>query len=425
MLEFSGRIRLLRAFKYRPFTYLWIGQTISSLGDGAYTTALAWLILVLTGSATAMGIVVTANALPRVLFLLLGGVVADRLPRRLMMLLSDGSRAVIVLLIALLSWTHQLQLWHLVVLSLFFGIVDGFFIPAYQSIPAQLVPRDDLPSANALNELSLRFSQFVGPLLGAACVALVGPGSAFGLDGLSFVLSTLCLLAMRLPARLLEPAPLAPETNIGRQQELNVAQAAEAEAERQGVRGVFSDMRAGLDYVLGSTWLWVSIVISAGGNVFSGAALEVALPKLISSVYGSGVWLLGMLASASAIGSIVAVLIVGQLKQINGRGLKMYFFSIISGLALALMGWPLPRGSEPLVAGIASVFIGFSMGFFNVNWFIILQQMIPDKFLGRVSSIDMMGSLCLTPVGLALGGIITDSIGPAWSLLAVASSSPC
>ena len=104
-----------------------------SLGDGAYFTALAWLILLLTGSATAMGIVVAAGAIPRVMFLLIGGVAADRLPRRVVLLCSDVGRAIVVLAITVLAWTHLLQLWHLIVLSLFFGFVDGFFIPAYQS----------------------------------------------------------------------------------------------------------------------------------------------------------------------------------------------------------------------------------------------------------------------------------------------------
>src|SRR5258708_40135295 len=88
------RIRFVRALKYRPYALLWIGQTISLLGDGAYFTALAWLVLLLTGSATAMGIVVTAAAIPRVVFLLIGGVAVDRLPRRLVMLWSDSGRAI-------------------------------------------------------------------------------------------------------------------------------------------------------------------------------------------------------------------------------------------------------------------------------------------------------------------------------------------
>ncbi len=165
-------------------------------------------------------------------------------------------------------------------------------------------------------------------------------------------------------------------------------------------------------YVMGSTWLWVTIVIASAGNIFLVAPLVVAMPKLIHDAYGSGVWLLGELATASAVGSILAVLIVGQIKHMRWRGIKAYVAMIVTGLALAVMGLPLPHGSEPLVANLANFIVGFGLGFFNVIWFIVLQQMIPSDKLGRVSSIDMMGSLCLTPIGLALGGIVTDHIGP-------------
>ncbi|HYK83942.1 MAG TPA: MFS transporter [Ktedonobacteraceae bacterium] len=418
----AKRVRFVRALQYRSFALLWLGQTISSLGDGAYYTALAWLILILTGSATAMGIVVTASAIPRVVFLLFGGVVADRLPRRLVMLWSDSGRAVLVLLITVLAWMHQLQIWHLVVLSLLFGFVDGFFIPSYQSIPPQLVPKEDLPSANALNELSQHFSQLLGPLLGAACVALVGPASAFGFDGLTFLASALCLVAIRLPVSTLPggsveasevmASPRTAGNTAGELQEVVEGAVPLKPTPRPGVRGVLEDMREGLTYVMSSTWVWVTIVVASLGNIFLVAPLVVAMPKLVHDSYGAGVWLLGTMATASAIGSISAVLIVGQLKQIRWRGIKAYTAMIGAGFALIAMGWPLPQVTEPFVALPANVVLGFGIGFFNVIWFIVLQQMIPSDKLGRVSSIDMMGSLCLTPIGMALGGVVTDRIGP-------------
>ncbi len=425
MATLVSRIRFVRALKYRPYALLWIGQAISNLGDGAYYTSLAWFVLLLTGSATAMGIVVTASAIPRVLFLLIGGVAADRLPRRLVMLWSDTGRAIVVILITLLAWVHLLQLWHLIVLSLFFGFVDGFFIPAYQSIPPQLVTKEDLPSANALNELSQHLSFLLGPLIGSGLVALVGPASAFGFDGLTFVASALCLLAMRLPdpptpistALAAEPAPsTASPIPTGNAEDALIAVEEETapptSASRKGMRSVMDDMREGLRYVMSSTWIWVTIVVSSAGNIFLVAPLVVAMPKLVHDAYGAGVWLLGTLATASAIGSILGVLIVGQIKQIHWRGVKAYLSLIGTGVAVLVMGLPLPRASEPLIALVAEVVIGFGLGFFNVIWFIVLQQLIPSDKLGRVSSIDMMGSLCLTPIGFTLGGIVTDHIGP-------------
>jgi MFS family permease len=403
MKAIGSRIRFIHALHNRPFTLVWIGQAISSLGDGAYNTALAWFILLLTGSATAMGIVVTASAIPRILFLLFGGVVADRLPRRLVMLWSDTGRALVVLLIATLAWLHLLQLWHLIVLSFIFGFVDGFFIPAYQSIPPQLVPGEDLASANALNELSQHGSQLLGPLLGATCVALVGPASAFGLDGLTFVASAFCLLFMYAPAK---------TQTQGNNPSSEATPAKAKTASMWSPRSIFKDMGEGLKYVTSSTWIWVTIVVSALGNIVLVAPLVVALPKLIHDAYHTGVWLLGAIGAASATGAILAVLIVGQLKQIRWRGIKAYLSLVGSSLALIIIGIQLPQGSEAVIAIGAGLILGFGFGFFNVIWFIVLQQMIPADKLGRVSSIDMMGSLCLTPVGYVVGGILTDHIGP-------------
>jgi len=198
-IAFSYRLPFARALHSRPFALLWTGQTISALGDGAFVTALSWQALQLTGSAMAMGMVVLAQTLPMILLLLLGGVVADRFPRQQVLLWSDASRAVAVLLIAALGMQHLLQLWQLILLALFFGTVRGFFSPAYQSIIPQLVSKGDLPSANSLTELSYQLYCSLGPMLGASCVAFAGPAAAFAFDGLTFIISALCLVALRLP----------------------------------------------------------------------------------------------------------------------------------------------------------------------------------------------------------------------------------
>jgi DHA3 family tetracycline resistance protein-like MFS transporter len=154
-------MRHAQALRSRPFALLWVGQSISALGDGAFATALAWQVLLLKGSGTAMGGVTVAWALPRLFFFLIGGVTADRFPRRLVLLWSDATRAIVVLLIAVLGWAHVLQLWHLITLALLFGVVDGFFVPAYQAITPQLVEKGHYPqpmpsaaSAEALGSCS-------------------------------------------------------------------------------------------------------------------------------------------------------------------------------------------------------------------------------------------------------------------------------
>lgn len=137
--QLAGRFRFARALRSRPFALLWAGQTVSALGDGAYFTALAWQVLLLTHSGTAMGLLLAAASVPRLIFLLAGGIAADRLPRRLVLFWSDAGRAVVVLAIAVLGWTQLLQFWHLIMLALLFGFVGAFFGPAYRAMPPQLV----------------------------------------------------------------------------------------------------------------------------------------------------------------------------------------------------------------------------------------------------------------------------------------------
>jgi Transmembrane secretion effector len=202
----THHIRAAHALRSRPFALLWGGQTISALGDGAYTPALAWQTLVLTHSSAALAAVVSATIVPRLIFLLVGGLVADRLPRRTVPFVSDAGRALVVGAIAALSFSGALELWHLIVLGAIFGVVGAFFLPAYRAMPPLLVTRDALPSANALTELSGQLGLLIGPLIGAGLIFVTGPAAAFAFDSASFVVSAASLLAKRLP-RQQESAP--------------------------------------------------------------------------------------------------------------------------------------------------------------------------------------------------------------------------
>jgi MFS family permease len=397
----SSRLRFARALRSRPFALLWLGQTISTLGDGAYLTALAWQVLILTGSGAAMGVVLIATAVPRVLFLLLGGVIADRLPRRLVVLWADAGRAVAVGAIALLSYSNTLQFWHLIALGLLFGLSQAFFLPAYQSIAPQVVEVEALPSANALNGLTREIGMLVGPALGAILVARYSTASAFAFDALSFVVSALCLLAVRVP---IDPL-LARE---GRD---------EATAPRRGVRGVLADIREGIGYVTTSSWLWVTIALASLGNVLR-APYAVTLPLHVRDFYHSSVGLYGAIFSAFAVGSILATLVVGQLRRVHHRGIAAYSALIASSLAMMAFALPVPHGLVPAVALTAGTLDGAGIGVFEIIWVTTLQEMVPSEKLGRVTSVDFVGSFLFQPLGLAAIGFLTDAVATPWIFLA-------
>ena len=424
---FTKHLRFARALKSRPYAMVWIGQSLSGLGDGIFYIALAWQVLLMTHSGTAMGIVLVASTIPRLVFMLIGGVTADRLPRRMIILWSDGGRGVVVLLISILGFAGLLQFWHLVIESLIFGLVDGFFMPAVMAITPDLVQKDDLPSANALSAVSQILTQLIGPVLGAGLIALISPIGVFALNGLSFLLSVAFLLFVQIPERHVQSTPwqasTAPEgegvsvasgdsviEGMGRE---SVASENGWEVQRRGIAGVIADVREGLFYVRSSRWLWVSILCLSIGSIGMAGPITVAMPKLIHDVYGQGAWLLGLISSTVAIGSLLGLGFVGQTKRLKRRGLISYLSLIPAGAGIVLFGLPWSRTAFFVVGPVASAMFGFSGAFFNTNWFTILQEMIPGDKLGRVISLTMLGSLASIPVSQALGGVLTDRLGPA------------
>ncbi len=398
------RLHFARAFHSRPFTLLWTGQTISVLGDAVFTIAITWEVLLLTDSATAMSLILIAQWAPRILFLLLGGVIADRVSRRFLMLCADAGRGCIVMLVAWLSWTHQLQFWHLVALAPLFGIVSSFFDPAYQAIMPQMVETEALTSVNALNTLSRNVGFLLGPVPGAICAALFGMASAFAFDGLTYGISALCLLALRLPASTATSQVEVP------------AHPAEADEARnhasQGIRGAMRDARDGLRYVFSVPWLWVTVLASPLVGAGFAGAMWVSLPRLVRDVYGAGVWLIGAVATADAVGSILAALAIGNASKLR-RGIVAYSAVLVGGCALIACALPLPRPIEPAIVIAASALVGAGLAIFTILWGTLQQEKVPNDKLGRVSSITQLGVASTLPGGLVLAGLLADHIGPA------------
>ena len=373
----------LRALRIRSFALLWAGQTISRLGDSLYRIALSWWVLEKTGSATAMSTVLVVSFLPMLLLLLVGGVVVDRLPRFRVLFASDLLNGFVVAVVALLSATGALEIWHVYIASALFGLADAFFYPAYSASIPQIVPPESLPSANSLTGLSFQITGVVGPAIGAGLVALGGTPAAFGLDSLSFFLSAACLAPL---VRIALPRP------------------AETVA-----RGPLSDVRDGLLQVGSRTWLWLSIAFFGLANVFDAGPRNVALPFLIHDHLGLEVGALGAVASSIAVGSVTAAVFLGRFHRMRRRGLLLYGGEVVMGLMLILFGL------MPTLPGLmAAAFIfGMAVSQGSLVWTNTLQEMVPPEKLGRVTSIDALGSFVFLPVGFAFAGILSDRIGPA------------
>jgi MFS family permease len=389
-------MNLLRSLKHRPFALLWAGQTTSRLGDSLHRIALAWWVLEKTGSAAAMGTVLVLSQIPLLLFLLIGGVVGDRFPRIRIMFISDVLSGLVVTFIAVFSWLDVLQIWHIYVASLVFGFVEAFFFPAYQAIIPQITPPDALTSANSLNGLSQRMTGIIGPAIGAALVAVGGTSLAFGLDALSFFISALFVFPL-LRGNLIETRSVEKISETpGRSRSIK-------ETIKQG----FDELRQGFNVIIAIPWIWVTILIYGFVNMAEGSPRAVAMPFLIKNDLGADVALLGIFGTVFSIGFVVGAILLGQFKRLRKRGLMAYLTPLTQGVLLLFFGFKFPI---PVL--IASMFVyGFSYSVFGLIWNNTLQEMVPHEMLGRVYSIDALGSFVFLPIGFALAGWATDLIG--------------
>src|SRR4051794_36850378 len=188
---------MLSALRSRSFRLLWLGQSVSVIGDGLVIVAIGLFVTRLTGDPADVGLVLVGYSLPLVLFLLLGGVVADRLPRQLVMVVSDTVRAVVHLTLAVLIATGAVRIWHMIVIGVLFGVSQAFFQPAYTGLVPQTVDETDIQSAQALGGVSRELASFVSPALATALVFTVGGAAAFALDGATFAVSAVTLLLVR------------------------------------------------------------------------------------------------------------------------------------------------------------------------------------------------------------------------------------
>ncbi|MEM8532910.1 MAG: MFS transporter [Chloroflexota bacterium] len=373
----------LRALQNPSFALLWSGQTVSMLGDEIYGIALAWWVLEQTGSATAMSTVLICSMVPTILFLLIGGVAVDRFPRLYVIFVVDILRAIVTIAVVILAFTEQLQIWQVYVASILFGFANAFFQPAFQAIIPELVPREMLLSANALAGLSARIAGIAGPAIAAAIVALGGTAFAFALDAVTFVISTLCLLPLLHLAR-----PPDPDSRT---------------------MSILNGLREGFATITRTPWLWISIGIFSLVNVAQSGPFSVALPFLVEKTLSAGVEVLGLIASATALGAMLTSIWVGRATRLRRRGWLAYGASIIGGVMTIAFGLPIG------VAGVVMIgFVyGITMSVFNLIWTNTLQELIPREQLGRVVSVDMLGSYLLLPVGFLVAGWATELIGPA------------
>lgn len=376
------------AWGQRAFRLFFFGQGISAVGDRIVSVALAFAVLDLTGSVKDLGIVLAAQTVPLVLFLLLGGVWSDRVSRRALMLASDLVRAATQGTSAALLVTGSAHVWQLVILQALYGMAAAFFGPASRALLPQTVASADLQQANALMAISANVANVGGPALAGVLIATIGPGWGLAFDASTFVASAAFLALMRV--QVVTPAAVRAST--------------------------LSELRAGWRSFSSRTWLWASVAILMGANAFGLGPMSVLGPEVARiSLGGPAAW--AAISTARGIGAVLG----------GAVGLRWHpHFPLRAVFAASLLGTPallaLLAAAAPLPALLAAALVsGMALTLFNLIWFTVEQRAIPPGELSRVSSWDSLGSFAASPVGLAAAGPIAVAVGISTALYGAAA----
>jgi MFS family permease len=374
-----SRARVLQAFRSRDFRLLWTGQAVSLLGDTAFLVALGWRTFTLTGSARSLGYVLTLQGVGLLLTVLVGGALADRYDRRKLMLLSDFARFALIGALTVVDGTGHLSIGILLALAFAEGLATGFFTPALGGLVPLVVEEPGLGSANALIGMARQGSLLVGPSLAGLLYGFAGSTVVFGFNASSFLVSFAYVWATR------------PRV-----------------AERAAAEGTLREIGAGIRYVAGVPWLWVTISLFAFVLMCQWAPIQVLTPKLVRAHFHLGVRAYGFIFSMLGAGMIVGALSFAQLNPRRRRGLISYLIWMVNSLLVivfALSPW------YP-VAVVASFLRGTCIGFGVAVWETMLMELVPRHMLSRVISLDWFGSFGLTPVGLVVVGAISGLAAP-------------
>ena len=376
------RIRIPALLRDGNFTRYLIGSSVSTLGSGMSTVALAFAVLDM-GGVTDLGIVLLAREVPLIVFVLLGGVFADRIRRRTILVSTDVVKALTQGLTAVLFFSGSADLLTVVVLQVAFGTAGAFSSPATTGLVREVASDATLQEANALLQLSRSILNIVGPAVGALIVAAGSPALALAIDAASFVVSAALTFSLRLPGVV-----------------------------RMTGVSILAELRGGWREFVGRPWA-VAMVVSFGlFQLTYFPALNVLGPSVAQTQLGGpATW--GLILAIESVGAVVGGVISLRLK-VDRPLVACQLFVIPSGLLLIGLAVPLAVGI--LLVLSAAVGFGFAAG--NTFWQTALQQNVPEHALSRISSFDWLGSVAFNPLGYALIGPLATAVGTSQALVA-------
>jgi predicted MFS family arabinose efflux permease len=383
--------RTFRAFRHRDFRLMWIGACVSTIGTFVQQFAQSWLVYDLTKNPFYLGLDLFLGQLPIILFSLVGGVFADRMDRRKMLLASQYIQMICAFTLALLFFTHTVKIWEILSLSFIVGLGQSFGGPAYSALLPTLVPPEDLSNAIAMNSIQFNLARVLGPTIGGLAYATLGATWCFALNGVSFLAVIVSLMVIQvkfIPAK---------------------SSASILKSMGEGIS--FIRQREGLS----------ALVCLAFSTTLLGFSLTGFLPVIVRTVFHGGPQTYQLLLVCSGAGSITGGLIVASLERLKGQGYVALLTLLLLGAAIATFAT-----SRLLPISCLLIFVSGAAMMASASLMLSLVQLIvSEQMRGRVMSVYNLAFRAGIPLGsLALGKLIprfgiTASLGSAGILLIV------
>jgi MFS family permease len=367
----------LRSLRHRNFQLFFSGQLISLTGTWMQNIAQAWLVYRITGSSLLLGSVGFASQIPVFLFAPLGGIVADRRNRQHVVIATQAASMILAFILSLLTLTNTVQVWHIFVLSILLGVVNAFDIPARQAFLVEMVGREDLMNAIALNSSMFNGARIVGPAIAGILVASIGEGWCFFGNGVSYIAVIIGLMLMRVQERRKPP-------------------------EGSHLQHIMEGFQFARKAVAVRAVLLLLGVVSLVGMPYS-----VLMPIFADKILHGGARGLGILMGSTGVGALLAALALAAKKGLKGLSRWIAFAAAGFGVSLALFS----LSRQFWLSTALLIPVGFCMMLESSASNTLLQAMVPDELRGRVISIYSMMFMGMAPIGAFFGGALAERIG--------------
>ncbi|MDZ4820946.1 MAG: MFS transporter [Planctomycetota bacterium] len=369
---------ILRAFRHRNFRLFFAGQFISLTGTWMQSVAQAWLVHQMTGSAVLLGSVMFASQFPIFLLAPIGGTVADRVNRYRIVLTTQSVAMVLAAILAALTLTGRIEVWHIFVLASCLGTVNAFDIPARQAFIVSLVGREEMINAIALNSSMFNAARIVGPAMAGILIGLVGEAWCFFYNAVSYIGVLACLLQMKLAISHTVPPTGSPWMN----------------------------MVEGFRYVAQTPPIR-ALILLLGVVSLTGVPYAVLMPIIAGEVLDAGAHGLGMLMSSAGVGALIGALTIAGRRGVRGLGRWVATASSCFGVSLIMFS----LSTNLWLSAALLVPVGGAMMMQMAASNTLIQSMVPDRLRGRVMSVYSMMFMGMAPMGALWAGTIAESFG--------------